>query len=64
MSQTKVQLKNVRLSFAKLFNAVAYKPGDKPKYSASFLIDSSTPEGKANMAAIKAGMAAAFITSR
>ena len=59
MSQTKVQLKNVRLSFAKLFKAEAFKPGDAPKYSANFLIDPSTPQGKENLAAVKAGMDAA-----
>lgn len=39
----KVKLNNVRLSFPALFKAEAFKPGDDPRYKATFLI----PEGSA-----------------
>ena len=42
-----VKLANVRLSFPKLFKPEAYGNG-VPKYSASFLIDPSTANGKNN----------------
>ena len=48
----KIKLTNVRLSFADLFTAVSKFDGD-PKYSASFIIDPSTDDGKANLAAFK-----------
>lgn len=35
---SKITLKNVRLSFPKLFKAEPFKPGDDPKFSATFLI--------------------------
>tara|TARA_R110002153_G_scaffold41114_2_gene117408 strand:- start:443 stop:997 length:555 start_codon:yes stop_codon:yes gene_type:complete len=48
----KIKLTNVRLSFADLFLAISKFDGD-PKYSASFIIDPSTDDGKANLAAFK-----------
>jgi len=48
----KLKLNNVRLSFADLFTAVSKFDGD-PKFSASFIIDPSTEDGKANLAAFK-----------
>ena len=39
----KIKLNNVRLSFPALFKAEAFKPGDDPRYKATFLI----PEGSA-----------------
>jgi len=39
----KVKLNNVRLSFPALFKAEAFKPGDDPRFKATFLI----PEGSA-----------------
>lgn len=35
---SKITLKNVRLSFPGLFKAEAFKPGDDPKFKATFLI--------------------------
>jgi hypothetical protein len=54
MSENKViQLKNVRLSFPELFKAKAFQEGQNPKFSASFLIDGSTKEGKATIKMIE-----------
>lgn len=49
-------LKNVRLSFPKLFKAEKSTDTSAPKYSAAFLIDPETKEGKANIAAIEAAI--------
>ena len=59
MSQTKVQLKNVRLSFPKLFKPESMEEGGKLNYSASFLIDPETKDGAANIKKIKAAIVAA-----
>ena len=48
----KLKLNNVRLSFADLFTAVSKFDGD-PKFSASFIIDPSSEDGKANLAEFK-----------
>lgn len=40
----KIRLNNVRLSFPGLFKAEAFKPGDDPKFKATFLIE----KGSAN----------------
>lgn len=48
----KLTLKNCRLSFADLFNAVSKFDGD-PKFSASFIVDPKSDDGKANLAAFK-----------
>lgn len=45
----KIILKNVRLSFPGLFEATAFKPGDEPKFKATFLI----PKGDAQIAIIE-----------
>lgn len=45
MSVTK--LFDVRLSFPALFEAVAYKEGDKKKFKATLLVPKNTPQGKA-----------------
>ena len=51
----KVKLNNVRLSFPALFKAEAFKPGDDPRYKATFLI----PEGSAQAKEVeKAAIAA------
>lgn len=50
----KVKLKNVRLSFPDLFTARAFKPGDEPKFKATFLIAKDDPQVKAIEAAILA----------
>lgn len=42
-----VILKNVRLSFPRLFKAEASVEGSAPKFSAAFLMDPGTPAGKA-----------------
>ena len=55
MSQTKVQLKNVRLSFPKLFKPESMEEGGKLNYSASFLIDPETKVGAENIKKVKAG---------
>ena len=59
MSQTKVQLKNVRLSFPKLFKPDTFNGEGTPKYGAAFLIDPSTPEGADNIKRLKAAANAA-----
>ena len=48
----KLILRNVRLSFADLFIAVSKFDGD-PKYSASFILDPASEDGKANLASFK-----------
>ncbi len=40
----KIQLKNVRLSFARLFVPKAFREGQKARYEASFLLDPSNEE--------------------
>jgi hypothetical protein len=49
----RIMLKNVRLSFPGLFEATAFKPGDKPKYKATFLIPKDSPLAKQVDALIK-----------
>ena len=49
-------LKNVRLSFPKLFKAEKSTDTSAPKFSAAFLIDPETAEGKANVKAINAAI--------
>ena len=51
-----VVLKNVRLSFPKLFTPEASVPGGPVKFGASFLIDTSSAEGKANLKAVEAAI--------
>lgn len=53
---TQVTLKNVRLSFPRLFKAEQSTPDSKPKYSAAFLLDPSSDEGKANLRNMVAAM--------
>ena len=48
----KIKLQNVRLSFADLFTAVSKFDSD-PKFSASFIVDPKSDDGKANLAAFK-----------
>ena len=48
----KLKLNNVRLSFCDLFTPVSKFDGD-PKFSASLIIDPSSEDGKANLAAFK-----------
>ena len=48
----KLKLSNVRLSFADLFTAVSKFDGD-PKFSASFIVDPKSDDGKANLAEFK-----------
>ncbi len=49
-------LKNVRLSFPKLFKAEKSTDTSPPKFSAAFLIDPDTADGKANIKAINAAI--------
>ena len=49
----KLIIKNVRLSFADLFTAKEKFGGD-PKFSAAFIIDKETADGKENLAKFKA----------
>ena len=51
-----VKLKNVRLSFPQLFEAKAMEDGGKPRFSAAFLIDPQTPEGRTAIKAVKQQM--------
>jgi len=56
MSETseKIELKNVRLSFAELWTAKAFQEGQTPKYQASFLLDPSDKEHAKHIKLIKA----------
>lgn len=49
-----IKLKNVRLSFPELWEAKPFKPGDKPTYKASFLIEKGSQTDKEVRAVIKA----------
>ena len=51
-----VVLKNVRLSFPKLFTPEASVPGGPVKFGASFLIDPDTADGKANIKTMEAAI--------
>lgn len=53
-----VVLKNVRASFLKVWTATESKPGGKKQFRSNFLIDPSTPEGKANIKACEAAVLA------
>ena len=57
-----VKLKNVRIAFATLFVPRKVNEADQgePSYSASFLMDKNTEAGKANIAAVKEAMNAAY----
>lgn len=51
---SRVQLRNVRLSFAHLFRPQAFGDGEgEPRYNCNFLIDPTTKDGKANLRAVK-----------
>jgi len=51
----KVMLKNVRLSFPDLFEAVEFKPGDgKPRFNATFMIEPASANHKKIEEAIEA----------
>lgn len=52
----KIKLNNVRLSFPALFKAEAFKPGDDPRYKATFLI----PAGSALAKEVEAAAVAAL----
>lgn len=52
----RIMLKNVRLSFPGLFTAEAFKPGDDPKFKATFLIPKDDPQVKAVEAKILAAL--------
>jgi len=52
-----VVLKNVRCSFLKVWTATESKPGGKKQYRSNFIIDPSTPEGKANIKACEKAVA-------
>jgi len=58
----KVKLKNVKLAFCNLFVAKSFNddPSLPPKFSASFLMDKGTPQGKENLAAVRAAMKATY----
>lgn len=55
----RVYLKRVRLSFPHLHERQKASEDAEPKFSASFLIDPSTPHGEANIAQIEAAIEAA-----
>ena len=50
----RIMLLGVRLSFPGLFNAEAFKPGDDPKFKATFLVPKNDPQVKAVEAKILA----------
>jgi hypothetical protein len=55
-----MKLDNVRLSFPSLFTAEAFKPGDQPKFKATFLIPKGSPLLKEIEAAAIAALNAKF----
>lgn len=55
----KIRLTNVRLSYPHLWKRQKANEEAEPKFSAAFLIDPSTPEGKKNVARIEKAIAAA-----
>ena len=59
-----LKLKDVRLSFADIFDAKAFgdDPDAKPRFSANFLIPKDTPEGKALVEQIKTAMKTVIAT--
>lgn len=50
----RLMLKSVRLSFPALFEPEAFKPGDEPKYKATFLVEQGSEQAKQVDAAILA----------
>lgn len=56
----KLKLNNVRLSFPALFTPEAYKPGDPPRFKATFLIQKGSPLAKEIEAAAVAALNAKF----
>lgn len=50
----KIKLSNVRLSFPGLFRPEPFKPGDPPKYKATFLVEKGSEQHKQVEAAILA----------
>lgn len=54
-------LKNVRLSFPKLWKKEAATDDAKPKYGASFLMDPATPDGKRNVRACQQAIEAVMM---
>jgi hypothetical protein len=57
---TDLKLMNVRLSFPALFEPEAFKPGDEPKYKATFLVAKDSPQAKAVDAAILFALKASY----
>lgn len=56
----RIKLENVRLSFPGLFKAEAFKPGDKPKFKATFLMPQGSAQHKLVEAKIKAVLKAKY----
>lgn len=56
----KIKLQNVRLSFPGLFKAEAFKPGDDPKYKATFLVEKGSEQAAAIEKAILETVRAKF----
>jgi len=54
VTSDKIKLKEVRLSFARLFKAKAYEEGQEPRYEATFLLDPTLEAHKASIAEIDA----------
>ena len=53
ITSEKIYLPNVRLSFARLFDARAFKEGQKPRYEATFLLDPSNKKHAKKIKEIK-----------
>jgi len=53
MSNGKLEMIDVRLSFPKVWKAVSFEEGQAPKYEASFLLDPTNPAHKATIKEIK-----------
>lgn len=53
ITSEKIELKNVRLSFADIFKAKAFQTGQDARYSASFLLDPSDKAHKKLIALVK-----------
>lgn len=49
-----IQLKNVRLSFPRLFTARAFRPGQEPRFEASFLLDPSNKDHASTIQLLRA----------
>lgn len=57
VTSEKIHLKNVRLSFARLYKAKAFREGQDPRFEATFLLDPSNADHAKTIALIKTTIA-------